>query len=248
LTSTRPISSQTSRKQPWDYFAETDPFTYIMTDLKERDPQRFWQSGRRIVEQELIPLIEARGIRPEIAMELGCGVGRLVFPLSAHFREIVGVDIAEGMVQRAQTFARDNNIHHVRFSAISGPEDLMHRVGNYAGRINFLYSLLVFQHVADLSMIEGYLRAISALLQEDGIAYLQFDTRAKSLAYHLKSNLPDFLLPRFWRKGIRRIRRLPEEIETAIYGAGIEIVGELTPCSAYHRYILRKSQRLPNAA
>jgi hypothetical protein len=144
------------------------------------------------------------------------------------------------MVQRARQCASQNGIRNVVLSVISGPEDLLHRTRSYAGSVTFLYSLLVFQHIPDLSMIEGYLRVISILLEESGVAYLQFDTRPKSLAYRLKSQLPDFLLPRFWRTGIRRIRRHPEEIERGIDVAGLQIVGELTPFSAYHRYILRK--------
>lgn len=243
MTST--ICNEAAGKQAWNHFAETDAYTYVLTSLKNSNPQEFWQSGQRTVERELVPLVEARGICRGIGMELGCGLGRLVFPLAARFREMVGVDIAEGMVRRAQSFARDKGIGNVSFAAISGPEDLLHRAGNYAGRINFLYSLLVFQHVPDLPMIEGYLHAMGILLEENGIAYLQFDTRPKNIGYHLKCNLPDFLLPRFWRKGIRRIRRSSEELEAGMRSAGLEIIGELTPATAYHRYILRRAAKAP---
>jgi SAM-dependent methyltransferase len=229
--------------QFWEKFAKEDPYTYILTTLKNATPQQFWQSGKKSVEEELLPLIRARGISPRAGMEIGCGVGRLLFPLAAQFEEIVGVDIAESMVQRADCVARDNGVRNVSFCTVQGPEDLLLRAGNYAGRIDFLYSLLVFQHIADFSMIEGYLHVISILLEENGVAYLQFDTRPTNLAYHLKCNLPDFLLPRFWRKGIRRIRRLPEEIERGIHKAGLEVVGELSPYTEYHRYILRRVRR-----
>lgn len=239
-------SSRQSREAQtglWEKFAQDDPYTYILTNLKSNDPAEFWRSGRRTVQQELLPLIATHRIQPGIAMEIGCGVGRLLFPLSAHFREVVGADIAESMIQRAQRFANDNGIGNARFVTVAGPEDLLHRAGNYSGRVNFLYSLLVFQHIPDLAVIEGYLYVIGILLAEGGIAYLQFDTRPENLAYHVKSRMPDFLLPRFWRKGIRRIRRLPEEIEKAIHDAGLEIAGELAPLTSYHRYILRKAGR-----
>ncbi len=225
----------------WEKFAKEDPYTYILTSLRNTDPQEFWQSGKRTVRQELLQLAHERGITPGIAMEIGSGVGRLVFPLAPHFREVLGVDIAASMIQRAQSFARDNGITNVSFSVISGPEDLLHRAGNYAQKINFLYSLLVFQHIPDFQMIEGYLHVIAILLEPKGIAYLQFDTRPQNVAYQLKSYLPDFLLPRFWRRGIRRIRRLPEEIEQAIRSAGLEVLGELAPFTSYHRYILRRA-------
>jgi cyclopropane fatty-acyl-phospholipid synthase-like methyltransferase len=227
--------------ESWEKFAQDDPYTYILTDLKSNDPGEFWQSGHRTVQQELLPLIKTRRVAPGVAMELGCGVGRLLFPLSSHFRQVVGTDIAESMIQRAQRFARDNGVGNTGFYTVAGPEDLLHRAGNYSGRINFLYSLLVFQHIPDLAMIEGYLHVIGILLAENGIAYLQFDTRPQSFAYQIKTRMPDFLLPRFWRKGIRRIRRKPEEIATGIRNAGLEIAEELTPFTSYHRYVLRKA-------
>jgi SAM-dependent methyltransferase len=237
------IRSRHLREAPtesWEKFAQDDPYTYILTNLKSNDLCEFWQSGQQTVREELLPLIEAHRIKPGVAMELGCGVGRLLFPLASHFREVVGADIAESMIQRAQRFASDNGIGNVSFCTIAGPEDLLHRAGNYSGRINFLYSLLVFQHIPDLAMIEGYLHIIGILLAKNGIAYLQFDTRPESFAYQIKTHMPDFLLPRFWRKGIRRIRRYPEQIELGIRKAGLEIIGELTPFTSYHRYILRR--------
>jgi hypothetical protein len=83
------------------------------------------------------------------------------------------------------------------------------------------------------------LHVIRTLLQKHGIAYVQFDTRPSTALYRLKTRLPDFLLPRFRRRGIRRIRRAPEEIEASIKRAGLEIVAQLTPRTEYHRYVLR---------
>jgi SAM-dependent methyltransferase len=232
------------RKNPneiWQEFALKDPYTYILTSLKKSDPEEFWQSGRRTVQEELLPLVESRAVGRQAAMELGCGLGRLALPLAPHFTEMLGVDIAVTMVRCARCFARDYAVHNVSYFSISGPDNLLIVAGKYEGKINFLYSLLVFQHIPDFSLIEGYLCAIRSLLEIQGIAYLQFDTRPKSLAYRMKSILPDFVLPRFWRKGIRRIRRTPDEIEASIRKAGLEIIGELCPGTAYHRYILRRA-------
>ena len=229
-------------KQAWDRFAEADPYTYILTDLKSPDPKKFWESGERTVEEELLPMIRERAIRRRIGLELGCGVGRLLFPMARHFEGMVGVDIAEGMVRRADSFARDNGIRNVDLAAISGPEDLLHKAGEYAGKIDFLYSLLVFQHIPDFAVIEGYLHAVNELLEENGIAYLQFDTRDQDLFYQWKTGLPDFVLPRFWRRGIRRIRRSTAEIEECMRRGRLETVSELDPRSAYHRYILRRAR------
>lgn len=226
----------------WEQFAHEDPYFYILTSLKGADAGEFWKSGDRTIQKEFFPLLEAHDVRPLFALELGCGVGRLVVPLAHRFREVVGVDISRGMIERATSFARNNGIANVSYSAISGPVDFLRQAGNYTGKCDFVYSLLVFQHIPDFSVIEGYLHVIRHLLHKQGFAYLQFDTRPKTFAYRLKTRLPDFLLPRFWRRGIRRIRRSNEEIEAAMRRAGLEIVRELTPHTAYHRYILRPAK------
>jgi cyclopropane fatty-acyl-phospholipid synthase-like methyltransferase len=236
--------SQRVNANPWERFAEIDPYLYIFTDMKRTDPKAFWQSGEQIVHTELLPLLYAHSLRPLLALELGSGVGRLVFPLARHFRSVVGVDIAKRMVHRAKSIARNNGVDNVSFISISDPEDCLQRARNFAGSCDLIYSLLVFQHISEFSIIEAYLHVIRALLHERGVAYLQFDTRPQDFGYRLKTKLPDFLLPRFWRRGIRRIRRSPSEIEAGVRRAGLEIVGEYSPHTAYHRYVLRLPSRL----
>jgi SAM-dependent methyltransferase len=228
--------------EKWEKFAQDDPYTYILTSLKGADRREFWQSGVRAIQREFLPLLQLYKLRRLLSLELGCGIGRLVVPLARRFQQVVGVDIAQGMVERAVSYARDNGIKNASFLRISGPEDFLQKAEHHVGKCDFIYSLLVFQHIPEFSVIESYLHVIRVLLHEYGLAYLQFDTRPRDFRYRLKTRLPDFLLPRFWRRGIRRIRRSPEEIEAYIRRAGMEIVEELAPHTAYHRYILRLSQ------
>ena len=237
---TAEFTSEATRS--WERFAELDPYLYILTSMKRSDTRQFWLSGERTVNAELLSIILSNEVLPLVGLEVGSGVGRLAFPLARHFQMVVGVDVAGGMVERATSFAHHRGIQNVAFAAITGPDDFLQRVGNYAGSCNLIYSLLVFQHIPDFSIIEGYLHVIRILLHEHGLAYLQFDTRPTNLAYRLKTRLPDFLLPRFWRRGIRRIRRSPEEIKAGICRADLKIVAELTPRTAYHRYLLRRPQ------
>jgi SAM-dependent methyltransferase len=228
--------------EQWEKFAQEDPYTYILTALKGDDKDEFWQSGNRTIREEFLPLLQSYQVRTILCLELGCGIGRLLFPLARRFQQAMGVDIAEGMVRQAVSFAGNNGTENACFLHISGPEDFLQKARSHIGNCDFIYSLLVFQHIPEFSTIEGYLHAIRVLLHKHGLAYLQFDTRPRDCRYRLKTRLPDFLLPRFWRRGIRRIRRSPEELEACIRRAGMEIVGELTPHTAYHRFILRPSK------
>jgi len=233
-------------RHPWERFAEVDPYLYILTEMKHSDPSFFWRSGQEIVQTEILPLLRAYRLRNSVALELGCGLGRLVLPLSHYFDKVLGVDISTEMIERATTLARDNGISNVSFLPVAGPENLLRQASRYSGRCDFIYSLLVFQHIPDFSEIEGYLHVTSALLHKHGLGYLQFDTRPHTLLYHMKTNLPDFLLPRFSRRGIRRIRRSTQDLESCFRRAGLEIVGELSPHTALHRYVLRLAQRAAN--
>jgi SAM-dependent methyltransferase len=225
--------------EQWDTFAQNDAQRYIWTIRQGNDPQEFWQSGEHTVEREFLPLIRAYHVRPALGLELGCGVGRLALPLARHFQHVLGLDVSRSMIQQAISAATERRVTNVAFCAVAGPEDFLRLATGSPTRFDFIYSLLVFQHVPDRSTIAGYLLVIRTLLHPRGLAYLQFDTRPPGLSYRLKMRLPDPLLPRFWRRGIRRIRRSPQEIETCIRAAGLAIVAQLTPETEYHRYILR---------
>ena len=41
-------------------------------------------------------------------LELGCGTGRVLIPLADHFKEIVGVDYSQDMVERCRLKLRDS--------------------------------------------------------------------------------------------------------------------------------------------
>ena len=227
-----------SASERWEKFAQLDPYTYILTEQQGAGAAEFWKSGEQVVSTELLPLLSEYALRPLVALEIGCGLGRLAIPLTKHFQQVAGVDVSPTMVQQATVLTRERGISNAFYTAIARPEDLLDLHG-YVRKCDLVYSILVFQHIADFQTIAAYLRAIGALLSEHGIAYLQFDTRPQTAAYRLKTQCPDFLLPRFWRRGIRRIRRSPSDIAPAIRAAGLAIACELTPRTAYHRYILR---------
>jgi SAM-dependent methyltransferase len=226
----------------WERFAIEDPYTYILTERKDPEQKDFWQTGYRTVHEELLPLVRAQKIATHSALEIGCGLGRLTFPLAAHFERVVGTDISPEMIRRARRFADDNGITNTEFCLISDAHDLI-RQNKPTDKFDFVFSWLVFQHIPGFAAISEYLRATGVLLDGNGIGLLQFDTRPPSLAYKVKAKLPDFLLPRFWRKGIRRIRRSADEIAQEISKANLRIVGELAPSTELHRYIVGKSAR-----
>ena len=225
------------RKREWERFATEDPHFYICTELPKGNVEAFWRSGEDIVERELVPLADRHKIHLGVALEIGCGVGRLALPLSRHFKSVLGLDLADQMVSQATLLAAGRGVTNARFLTIDDPERLCSDLDPFGGKIDFVYSLLVFQHIDDFGVIEAYIGAVSGLLSPTGIAYLQFDTRAKSLLYWAKMAVPDLLLLRNLRSGVRRIRRDPNEIEVCFARKRLKILESITPKTALHRYV-----------
>jgi cyclopropane fatty-acyl-phospholipid synthase-like methyltransferase len=226
----------------WDEFARIDAYTYIMTHLPKGNREAFWQSGETTVSQELLPVIRKYAVPAGTALEIGCGVGRLVLPLASHFERVLGLDISAEMVSQATALAVQRNVANARFLTLADYERRSHDFGLTERSVDFVYSLIVFQHIADFRAIENYFELVRLSLSPRGVAYLQFDTRPQDLTYRVKNSLPDFLLPRFLRRGIRRIRRTVAEVESSFSDFGLDIVEAQGPSTEYHRYLLRKSR------
>jgi len=232
----------------WDEFARADAYRYICTGLRSGDGRQFWNSGEKTVETELLPLVAEFRLKPEVALEIGCGVGRLLLPMARRFAAAVGVDVSAEMIRRAGRNAADLGIRNVEWVLAPGPDAVLRQRSDLAGKVDFLYSLLVFQHIEPGELIEGYVAAVAELLADEGLAYLHFDTRRPTALYRLRNRLPDGLLPWFWKRSIRRIRREPREIERSLRGRGLAIIRQLAPGTAEHRYLVRKNPHLRKEA
>jgi cyclopropane fatty-acyl-phospholipid synthase-like methyltransferase len=228
----------------WDEFARVDAHRYICTGLRAGDSRKFWLSGEKTVETELLPLVREFSLEARLALEIGCGVGRLLLPLARRFATAVGVDVSAEMIRRARRNSADLGVRNVEWIVATEPAAVLQR-SDLAGKVDLLYSLLVFQHIEQADVIDAYIGVIAELLSAGGIAYLHFDTRDRTALYRLRNRLPEGLLPWFWKGSIRRIRREPRQIEASLRRGGLQVVRESAPGTAEHRYLLRKN---PHAA
>ena len=111
------------------------------------------------------------------------------------------------------------------------------------GEAHLVYSWLVLQHLEDFELITTTVRRLAGALAADGVALLQFDTRRASAAYRLRNALPDVLLPRLWRRGIRRIRRKPSQLERLFETAGLACLDQQGADTELHVFVLRNTRR-----
>jgi cyclopropane fatty-acyl-phospholipid synthase-like methyltransferase len=219
----------------WETFARENAERYICTtggvDFSTPDGWRvFVQSGRDDVGQ-ILAEASAHLSGWNRAIEIGCGVGRLAMPMSERFGEVVAVDVAPTMLRRLADNCRSASIENVKGFLPTEP-------WYEQGAADLIYSLIVFQHIESWDIIAEYCRRMAGCLAKDGVCYVQFDTRPRSLPSFVVSQLPDPLLPRPWRKGIRRIRRSRASLLNLFSASGLTVREELRQDTERHVFLM----------
>jgi ubiquinone/menaquinone biosynthesis C-methylase UbiE len=160
----------------WNARAREDAGYYVAFGRRDQDDAGFFATAAKVVEileAELRRLpLEERG--KGRALEIGCGPGRLMRPMSRHFAEIHGVDVSDEMIALGREKLRD--IPHAHLHATSGAS-LESFPGDF---FDFVYSYAVFQHIPSREVIYQYLREIRRVLKPGGLARLQFNGLPKA--------------------------------------------------------------------
>ena len=155
----------------WNRRALEDASFYVAFYKRDQPADAFHDSAREIV-RELFPEISRlRRESPEDpfirALEIGCGPGRLMLPMSRHANEIHGVDISEEMISLAAQ--RLLNVPHAHVQANSG-YDLS---GFPDGHFSLVYSCIVFQHIPSREIVLNYLLEAKRVLRPGGVMRFQ---------------------------------------------------------------------------
>jgi hypothetical protein len=130
----------------WELFGKTDPLWSILTDPRARhgrwDEEEFFRSGKRTIDAVFRKLTELRA-RPRrgLALDFGCGVGRLTQALARRFRRVIGVDIAPAMIDLANQYNRSR--WRCSYAVNDRPDLAMFPDGKF----DFVFTLIVLQHM-----------------------------------------------------------------------------------------------------
>lgn len=142
-------------RRNWEAFGRTDPHWAVLTDPAQQggrwDEEAFYRVGVEDV-RHVMARLAAHGLprARERALDFGCGLGRIALPLADHFTEVVGVDIAEAMLERAR---RRDTGGRVRFVHNAAPD-----LSRFAdATFDFVHSRLVLQHIPP-RLVRRYLR------------------------------------------------------------------------------------------
>ncbi|MEO8658552.1 MAG: methyltransferase domain-containing protein [Bryobacteraceae bacterium] len=155
----------------WNQRAREDAHYYVAFGRRQQTDDEFFETGNEMVvslasELKRLPRGNPRARR---ALEIGCGPGRLMKPLSRYFGEIHGVDVSDEMVRRAHENLRDvrhAHAHHTPDSTLAAFAD---------ESFDFVYSYAVFQHIPSRDVVLGYLREARRVLKHGGILRCQIN-------------------------------------------------------------------------
>jgi len=139
-------------------------YRYWMSDGVESD-EEMWQVGERDFQLIVSGLREER-LESQTALEVGCGVGRLLRAASARFRRVVGVDVSEQAVAQARSLLSE--LKNVQIELGNG-SDLS---AVPTASVDFVYSFAALCSMP-IKILSRYLIEISRVLKPDGIARLQ---------------------------------------------------------------------------
>ena len=106
------------------------------------------------------------------ALEIGCGSGRLMRPMSRHFLEIHGVDVAGDAIRQARENLQDLAHAHPREIHGTSLEDFADQ------SFDFVYSFALFPYIPSRELVTAFLREIHRVLRPGGLARLQFNGSA----------------------------------------------------------------------
>jgi SAM-dependent methyltransferase len=166
-------------REDWNARAVEDANFYVAFGRRDQDLDEFFDTGKEVVrglEWELKRLPAHANRRTWRALEIGCGPGRLMKPMSRHFGEIHGIDVSDEMIRRAKENLR--GIPHAHPHHTSGSD-----LAPFADEsFDLVYSYAVFQHIPSLDVVMQYLREAIRVMKPGALLRAQLNGLPQSAA------------------------------------------------------------------
>jgi ubiquinone/menaquinone biosynthesis C-methylase UbiE len=216
----------------WEGLAKKDPMWAILPNPQKKgrkwDNTAFFASGEYEI-KIILSLLAKRNIQlPDrlLALDFGCGLGRLSRGLAARFHNVVGVDISPSMVAKAQKenkeFANISFIHNKKPDLSLFPNSDM----------SLVLSITTLQYIPQPSTT-NYITEFIRVLKKGGVAMFQIpsdDLRDISMSQkitkciRIKERLALIGLGTGFNMEIHTM--LEEEVETVIESCGAVLIGK----------------------
>jgi ubiquinone/menaquinone biosynthesis C-methylase UbiE len=134
-------------------------------------PDGYWNGSEpylKTLRDLLSPaVVLALGTEKVSALEIGCGIGRLMKGMRNNFEWVYGIDISKEMLYHGNLFLSNTDNTTLMHCTGDGTINLVDEA------VNFVYSVIVFQHIPSLPIIVKYLKESKRVLKEGGVVRIQ---------------------------------------------------------------------------
>ena len=161
----------------WNSLNQQSEYNFIshLQEGAQWDMAEFHLTGIRFVDRMVERITDYGEVEPSRAsvLEIGCGIGRFLRPLSCRFKLVCGVDISEEMLKSAeeQCACLPNIIlQQTDGSTLEKIED---------NCFDYCVSAGVFQHITDFEAIASYTKEALRILKPGGLFLFQFEGNRK---------------------------------------------------------------------
>ena len=187
-------------RRTWQRLGNDDPLWAVLSSPDKRGGRwaidEFFASGRAEIDNQLDIVLPPLGLPTQhrLAVDFGCGAGRLTRALSRHFSCVIGLDVSTSMVRTARRLNAE--VSNIAFRENPGTQ-----LESIADRsVDFLSCCIVLQHIPAKLQI-GYIAEFLRVLSPGGVAMFQFvigsDDSSRGRVYKRLSNR--------WMNPLRRI-------------------------------------------
>ena len=152
----------------WDERAREDAYFFIdnRREYGSTELESFWAGG----EADLDQVLEVCGaeLQPDdVALDIGCGAGRLTRALAGRVNQVYGIDVSAEMLERA----REHHAELTNITWLHGDGATLRPLAH--GSIDAIVSHVVFQHIPDPAITYGYVREMGRVLRPGGWSAFQ---------------------------------------------------------------------------
>lgn len=164
-------------RSTWQTLGRTDPLWAVMTHPDRRnggwdaDLHEFFGHGRREIDR-LVETMANHGLSlGDRVLDFGCGVGRLSNALAEHASSVVGVDIAESMIEHAEAFNQHGE--RIQFHSYDG-----HSLPYPDAAFDSVVSLVVLQHTPPETQLAALLE-MRRVVRPGGLIAVQIPSQPR---------------------------------------------------------------------
>jgi SAM-dependent methyltransferase len=166
--------------ESWENLAKTDPLWAVLSSdefhedaLTAEAEDRFWRSGDEHVAHVIAVIRNEidKDFSPGVSLDFGCGVGRNLIPLAEQSKHAIGIDASPTMVKRAIDRLAKVGVENA--TALVTDRRIDPKAVTEWGRVDFIHSVLVFQHIV---ASEGFalFDQLLEILAPGGFGFIQF--------------------------------------------------------------------------